>query len=42
MAKHFDQPAPLEEGRREVEDLAGLEHGRIHLALSNMERSASP
>ncbi|SEK99551.1 LysR substrate binding domain-containing protein [Paenibacillus sp. cl141a] len=32
----------LEEGRREVEDLAGLEHGRIHLALSNMEQLREP
>jgi len=32
----------LEEGRREVADLAGLERGRIHLALSNMEQLREP
>jgi DNA-binding transcriptional LysR family regulator len=28
----------LEEARREIADLSGLEHGRIHLSLSNMEQ----
>ncbi|WP_096186439.1 LysR family transcriptional regulator [Evansella halocellulosilytica] len=32
----------LEEGRREVEDLSGLKHGRIHLAIMNMEQVKKP
>src|SRR5688572_20754944 len=32
----------LEEGRREVEDLAGLKQGRIHLAVMNMEQVREP
>lgn len=32
----------LEEGRREVEDLAGLKQGRIHLAVMNMEQVRKP
>ncbi|WP_068777308.1 LysR family transcriptional regulator [Paenibacillus sp. FJAT-26967] len=32
----------LEEGRREVADMAGLEQGRIHLALTNMEQIREP
>lgn len=32
----------LEEGRREVEDLAGLKQGRIHLAVMNMEQIREP
>ncbi|UUZ91478.1 LysR family transcriptional regulator [Paenibacillus sp. P25] len=32
----------LEEGRREVADLSGLERGRIHLSLSHMEQLREP
>ncbi|AGN70517.1 LysR family transcriptional regulator [Paenibacillus caseinilyticus] len=32
----------LEEGQREVADLAGLEHGSIHLAASTLERLSEP
>ncbi|UUZ92796.1 LysR family transcriptional regulator [Paenibacillus sp. P25] len=32
----------LEEGRKEVSELAGLEHGSIHLATSTMDRLSEP
>ncbi|AJY75919.1 LysR family transcriptional regulator [Paenibacillus beijingensis] len=32
----------LEEGRKEVSELAGLEHGSIHLATSTLERLSEP
>ncbi|TYP73397.1 LysR family transcriptional regulator [Paenibacillus methanolicus] len=32
----------LEEGQREVADLAGLEHGSIHLATSTLDRLSDP
>lgn len=32
----------LEEGRKEVSELAGLEHGGIHLATSTLDRLAEP
>ncbi|MDQ6420412.1 LysR family transcriptional regulator [Paenibacillus sp. LHD-117] len=32
----------LEEGQREVADLAGLEHGSIHLTTSTLERLSEP
>jgi len=32
----------LEEGQREVADLAGLEHGSIHLATSSLDRLSDP
>ncbi|WP_010277115.1 LysR family transcriptional regulator [Paenibacillus senegalensis] len=32
----------LDEGRRELEDMAGLQKGRIHLAIMNMEQMREP
>lgn len=32
----------LDEGRREIEDMSGLQKGRIHLAIMNMEQMREP